>query len=95
MLFNFICQDAPNTKEAREKFKSAHRARLFELQKQNRLTLVGQLLDEETNSIVKGSLIVAEFDSLEQAKNWADADPYKERNVYESVTIQPFNKVLP
>lgn len=95
MLFNFICRDAPDTKDIREKFKPAHRARLAELLEKNRLTLVGQLLDEETSRIVQGSLIVAEFDALEQAQSWADTDPYKIHNVYESVTITPFNKVLP
>ena len=42
-----------------------------------------------------GSLIVAEFDSLEDAKAWAESDPYVTAGVYSSVTVKPFKKVLP
>ena len=42
-----------------------------------------------------GSLIVAEFDDLQQARQWADADPYVTAGVYSSVVVKPFNKVLP
>jgi uncharacterized protein YciI len=42
-----------------------------------------------------GSLIVAEFDSLEAAKNWADADPYLSQGVYQKVVVKPYLKVLP
>jgi uncharacterized protein YciI len=42
-----------------------------------------------------GSLIVAEFDNLESAKNWADRDPYIEAGVYARVQVKPFRKVLP
>jgi uncharacterized protein YciI len=42
-----------------------------------------------------GSLVVAEFDSLQDAQNWADADPYVEAGVYASVKVKPFKKVLP
>ena len=42
-----------------------------------------------------GSLIVAEFDSLEQAQDWANLDPYLQHGVYQKVIVKPFNKVLP
>ena len=42
-----------------------------------------------------GSLIVAQFDGLEEARDWADADPYVSAGVYSSVVVKPFNKVLP
>jgi hypothetical protein len=42
-----------------------------------------------------GSLIIAEFDSLEDARSWADADPYVEAGVYADISIKPFRKVLP
>ena len=42
-----------------------------------------------------GSLVVAEFDSLEDARRWADADPYVAAGVYRQVTVKPFRKVLP
>ncbi|MCY1503732.1 Protein YciI [compost metagenome] len=42
-----------------------------------------------------GSLIVAEFESLEAAKAWADADPYRAAGVYAEVVVKPFRQVLP
>ena len=42
-----------------------------------------------------GSLIVAQFDGLQEARDWADADPYVSAGVYSSVIVKPFNKVLP
>ncbi|HBE92229.1 MAG TPA: hypothetical protein DDW55_06760, partial [Gammaproteobacteria bacterium] len=42
-----------------------------------------------------GSLVVAEFPSLEDAQSWADADPYNAAGVYRQVTVKPFKKVLP
>ena len=42
-----------------------------------------------------GSLVIAEFDSLEEARAWADADPYVGAGVYERVTVKPFRKILP
>ena len=42
-----------------------------------------------------GSLVVAEFDSLEAAQQWADADPYRTAGVYANVLVKPFKKVLP
>ena len=42
-----------------------------------------------------GSLVVAEFESLEEANAWADADPYMIAGVYAKVIVKPFKKVLP
>ena len=42
-----------------------------------------------------GSLVVVDFPSLEEAQDWANADPYVEAGVYRSVTVKPFKKVLP
>ncbi|MGN6788347.1 MAG: YciI family protein, partial [Rhodanobacteraceae bacterium] len=42
-----------------------------------------------------GSLIIAEFDDLETAKAWADADPYRAAGVYREVTVRPFRQTLP
>ena len=95
MLFSFRCIDAPNSLEKRIALREQHRARLQELQKDNRLTLVGQLLDAHGGEQIEGSLLIAEFKNLKQAQDWAKADPYNEQKVYQSVIIQPFNKVLP
>ena len=42
-----------------------------------------------------GSVVIAEFNDFEEAKQWADSDPYVEAGVYKSVTVKPFKRVLP
>ena len=42
-----------------------------------------------------GSLVILDFDSLEQAQAWADADPYVAAGVYQKVVVKPYKKVLP
>jgi uncharacterized protein len=44
---------------------------------------------------MSGSLIVGEFESLEAARQWIDADPYVTRGVFAKVTVKPFKKVFP
>ena len=41
-----------------------------------------------------GSVIVADFDSLQDARAWADADPYVAAGVYARVDILPFKQVF-
>jgi uncharacterized protein YciI len=77
----------------------SHIARLIELKDQGRLILAGPHpsidVSEPGEAGFSGSLIVAEFDDLQQARQWADADPYVTAGVYSSVVVKPFNKVLP
>lgn len=79
--------------------RPAHLQRLQSLQDEGRLVLAGPhpLIDTESpeSAGFTGSLIVAEFDSLEQAKTWADNDPYIAAKVYANVTVKPFKKVFP
>ncbi len=99
MLYAFICQDKEGTLEQRMEARPAHLERLNELKDQGRLILAGPhpAIDSEDPGAAgfTGSLVVAEFDSLEAAQAWADADPYNAAGVYESVTVKPFRKVLP
>ena len=44
--------------------------------------------------LVTGSMIVAEFDSLQAAQQWAEADPYVAAGVYNTVDVRPFKRVL-
>jgi len=98
MLYAFICQDKAGTLDQRMEARPAHLERLNELKDQGRLILAGPhpAIDSEDPGAAgfTGSLVVAEFDSLEAAQAWADADPYNAAGVYESVT-KPFRKVLP
>jgi len=99
MLYAIIATDIADSLAKRLAARPAHIERLEQLKAQGRLIIAGPhpTIDSEdpaTNGF-SGSLIVAEFDSLVNAKEWADADPYKEAGVYAQVTVKPFKKVLP
>lgn len=91
--------DRQQSLEQRLSERPHHLRRLQALQDEGRLLLAGPLpaIDSEDPGPAgfTGSLIVAEFDSLEDAENWAQADPYVMAGVYQSVTVEPFRKVLP
>lgn len=99
MLYAIIGQDNPGSLDKRMAARPAHLARLQALQEEGRLLLAGPFpavdaIDPGAAGYA-GSLIVAEFASLEAAQTWADADPYIAAGVYKQVTVQPFRKVLP
>lgn len=91
--------DRPQSLEQRRTERPHHLRRLQALQQEGRLLLAGPLpaidCEDPGPAGFTGSLIVAEFDSLEDAENWAQADPYVAAGVYQSVTVEPFRKVLP
>ena len=99
MLYAIIAQDNENTLEKRLAARPAHVERLQALQAEGRLVLAGPhpAIDSEDPGPAgfSGSLIVAEFNSQENAQDWANADPYVEAGIYSQVTIKPFKKVLP
>lgn len=99
MLFAIISQDIENSLELRLKARPDHLARLEELKQQGRLELAGPCPAIASNDPGEagftGSVVIAEFDSLETAQAWADADPYIAAGVYQSVVVKPFKKVLP
>ena len=99
MLYAIISQDVENSLENRKLARPDHVARLNRLQDQGRLILAGPHpsidVSDPGEAGFSGSLIVAKFDDLKQAREWADADPYVNAGVYSSVVVKPFNKVLP
>ena len=99
MLYAIIAEDVTNSLQDRLAARPKHLERLTALQQQGRLILAGPhpAIDSEDpgEAGFSGSLVVAEFDSLEQAETWANADPYVAAGVYARVTIKPFKKVLP
>ena len=99
MLYAIISQDVADSLERRLSARPAHLERLQALKDQGRLVLAGPhpAIDSEDPGPngFSGSLVVAEFDSLEAAQAWADADPYIAAGVYQQVTVKPFKKVLP
>ncbi len=99
MLYCIIGTDNPDSLEQRLAARPAHLERLKALQEEGRLILAGPFpaIDAEDPGPAgfTGSLIVAEFESLDAARQWADADPYVAAGVYRQVSVQPFRKVLP
>ena len=99
MLYSIVAEDNENSLEARLTARPAHIKRLEALKDEGRLILAGPqpAIDSPDPGPAgfTGSLIVAEFKSLEDAQYWADADPYIVSGVYFKVTVKPFRKVLP
>ncbi|MBF0435822.1 MAG: YciI family protein [Magnetococcales bacterium] len=94
MLFAIIGTDVPNSYSKRLSVRPAHVARLETLHQSGRLVLAGPF-PLEAGEGFSGSLIVADFPSLDEAKIWANADPYVQTGVYASVSVKPFKQVFP
>ncbi len=99
MLYAIIATDTENSLERRKSVRPAHIERLEMLKAQGRLVLAGPHpaidSDEPGSAGFTGSLVVAEFASLEDAQSWAEADPYNASGAYAEVVVKPFKKVLP
>jgi uncharacterized protein YciI len=99
MWYTIIGQDTPHSLEKRMSVRPDHIARLQALQNVGKLLLAGPFPAVDSSDPgtagFTGSLIVAEFDSLEDAKAWAQADPYVGAGVYAQVEVKPFRKVFP
>ncbi len=99
MWYVIVGEDYENSLADRLSVRDKHLARLNELKNQGRLLIAGPCpaIDNEDpgEAGFTGSVIIAEFESLEQAQLWANQDPYIEAGVYENVSIKPFKKVLP
>jgi len=91
--------DAPDSLQSRLRARPAHLARLNALRDAGRLLLAGPCpaIDAEDPGPAgfSGSIVIAEFETLEAARVWADADPYVEAGVYARVEVRPFRPVLP
>ena len=99
MLYVIIGEDQPGTLDQRLAARPAHLERLLALQAEGRLIIAGPCpaIDSPDPGPAgfSGSVIVAEFASLDAARAWADADPYVVAGVYAKVAVKPFKKVLP
>ncbi|MDN3557536.1 YciI family protein [Halomonas maura] len=99
MLYAIISEDVNNSLERRLAARPDHLARLEQLRDEGRLVLAGPhpAVDSEDpgEAGFTGSLVIAEFEDLDSAQAWADADPYIIAGVYAKVTVKPFKKALP
>lgn len=99
MWFAIISEDYPGSLPLRKLHRPAHLARLQSLVDEQRLLIAGPhpLNTNKQGSVegFSGSLVVADFSTLEEARAWADQDPYVLHGIYQQVTVKPFIKVLP
>jgi uncharacterized protein YciI len=99
LYYAIVAEDVPDSLPLRQAARPAHLARLQALQDEGRLLLAGPFPAIDSSDPgpagFSGSLIVAAFDDLEAAREWADADPYVAAGVYARVSVRPFKKVLP
>jgi uncharacterized protein YciI len=99
MYYAIVAHDVEDSLEKRRGARDAHIGRLRALKNEGLLLLAGPFpaidsTDPGPNGFT-GSLIIAEFESLDAARVWADADPYVEAGVYANVSVKPFKQTLP
>ena len=96
--FAIVSFDVAESAEARAKAVEEHRARLTELDAEGRLLTAGPLPRTDAYGRVtdgfQGSIIIAQFESLEQARAWAQVDPYNAPGVYMETNVYPYKKVF-
>ncbi len=98
MLYAIMSEDVADSLQKRQSARPEHLARLQMLQDVGHLVLAGPhpiIASEHSTTGFSGSLVVAEFDSLVAAQNWADADPYLAAGVYICSIVKPFKQVFP
>ncbi len=99
MLYTIVAEDVEDSLDKRLGARPAHLDRLHKLRDEGKLIVAGPnpLADsaDPGSAGFSGSVIIAEFDSLQTAQQWAEADPYLDAGVYKTVSVKPFKKVLP
>lgn len=99
MWYLIYAEDVENSLGKRMAARPAHLERIQSLVDQGRILVAGPTpaVDSEdpAEAGFTGSLIIAQFESLSDAKAWADSDPYVTSGVFKSVTVKPYKKVLP
>lgn len=98
MLYVIYAEDVADSLEKRQSVRPAHLARLQLLRDEGKLLTAGPMPAVDSSDPgaagFSGSTVIAEFESLEDAQSWAEADPYVAAGVYANVTIKPYKKVF-
>lgn len=94
-LFAIIGHDVAQSSELRKATRPAHVDRLKQLESAGRLVIAGPTPIAHGEAAMSGSIIIAAFDSLQAAQDWANADPYFSAGVYSHVDVKPFVQALP
>lgn len=99
MFYVLIGEDAPDTLDVRMSVRPAHLARLNALRDDGRLLIAGPMPNIDTPDPGPagffGSLVIAEFGSLDEAECWFADDPYVKQGVFAHTTVKPYKKILP
>ncbi len=99
MYFVFYCEDKPDSLEQRLATREAHLANIKKLDEDGRILLAGPMPKQAGGNPAEvgfdGSVIIADFDSQQEAENWISNDPYMAAGVFSKVTTRPFVKVFP
>jgi uncharacterized protein YciI len=99
MLYATLTEDVPDSSSKREAARAAHMKRMSQMQDAGRIIISGPCLATDSPDSLSagfwGSVIIAEFESLQAARAWADADPYVAGGVWSKVTVKPFHKGFP
>jgi len=98
VLYVIYAEDNADSLEKRQSVRPAHLARLQLLRDEGKLLTAGPMPAVDSNEPgaagFTGSTVIAEFESLEAAEAWAEADPYIAAGVYKTVSVKPFKKVF-
>lgn len=99
MWYVIFSEDVENSLPLRLQVRAEHLARLQELLNQDRLLVAGPNPTSDTEDLTdtcfSGSTVIAQFKTLEDAKSWANEDPYNKAGVYKNIIVKPFKKVFP
>jgi len=99
MLYALIGRDGPDALATRRRVRALHLERMRGLAEAGRVVLAGPMpavdAPDPGDAGFDGSLIVAEFESLDAAIEWLRGDPYVTEGVFESYEVKPFVRVLP
>ncbi len=99
MLYAIFARDIPDSVATRSATRERHMAYLKPLVDRGRVMLAGPLpavdSTEPGSAGMYGSLLIVEFDSLDEAQDWANNDPYLTEGVFEEVIVKPFKRIVP
>ncbi len=92
MLFAILCTDKPGALQLRLDTRPEHVAHLNRLNEEGKLAFAGPFLDADGKP--NGSLVVVKADSIEAARELAEADPYAKAGLFATVDVKPWNWVF-
>jgi uncharacterized protein len=99
MLYVILGHDAPGALDIRRRVRSRHLERIGALVEAGRIAIAGPCPAVDSpdpgSAGFSGSLIVAEFESIQAARDWIAGDPYVTEGVFGSYEVKPFVQVLP